>query len=371
QSVGGAGYVHHRWLMEPWGCFVGEEDQSKIVGATLAVTWGAVGLLGPVAVLTNYQNQKIGQQLILAVEKFFEENKVALQGVVTYPTSPKHLFLYSKFGYRPKGLVAITSRLLDRRDGRASTPRPPKAGLTVRRFSSLEETKKKAALARFHKITSAVCRGLDLAKEVEIVDGLALGDPLRCERGRGLLGFAVYHTPGVSEAPAGALYVKFLAMDPQHKRVENLEQSLAAVEEVAAEVGVQRVILPVYTRYWSAYSTLVKWGYQVDFTMVRMQRGKQEDYEAATRVVLADRRRTSCGLPPSAPPSPWRRRPRPLTPGSWKRRPPPMRCCRGPQGRSRCGSTIGSRSGCAPFSSWTHGVNRCGRRSGPTARPTG
>ncbi len=268
QPFGGAQYVHHRWLMEPWGCFVAEEDQSKIVGAALAVTWGAVGLLGPVAVLTNYQNQKIGQQLILAVEEFFEENKTALQGVVTYPTSPKHLLLYSKFGYRPKGLVAITSRLLDRRDGRTSTPRPPKAGLIVKRFSSLEEAKKKAALARFHKITTSVCRGLDLAKEVEIVDGLALGDTLLFERGREFLGFAVYHTPGVSEAPAGALYVKFLALDPQHKRVENLEQSLAAVEEAAAEIGVQRVILPVYTRYWSAYSTLIKWGYQVDFTMV-------------------------------------------------------------------------------------------------------
>jgi len=288
QPFGGAQYVHHRWLMEPWGCFVAEEDQSKIVGAALAVTWGAVGLLGPVAVLTNYQNQKIGQQLILAVEEFFEENKTALQGVVTYPTSPKHLLLYSKFGYRPKGLVAITSRLLDRRDGRTSTPRPPKAGLIVKRFSSLEEAKKKAALARFHKITTSVCRGLDLAKEVEIVDGLALGDTLLFERGREFLGFAVYHTPGVSEAPAGALYVKFLALDPQHKRVENLEQSLAAVEEAAAEIGVQRVILPVYTRYWSAYSTLIKWGYQVDFTMVRMQRGKQEDYEDSTHLVLDD-----------------------------------------------------------------------------------
>ena len=55
-----------------------------------------------------------------------------------------------------------------------------------------------------------------------------------------------------------------------------------------AEIGVQRVILPVYTRYWSAYSTLIKWGYQVDFTMVRMQRGKQEDYEDSTHLVLDD-----------------------------------------------------------------------------------
>ena len=31
QVFGGAQYVHHRWLMEPWGCFVAEEGDGKIV----------------------------------------------------------------------------------------------------------------------------------------------------------------------------------------------------------------------------------------------------------------------------------------------------------------------------------------------------
>ncbi|MBI2467669.1 MAG: hypothetical protein HYV62_07595, partial [Candidatus Rokubacteria bacterium] len=52
QVFGGAQYVHHRWLMEPWGCYVAEENESKIVGASVAVCWGTVGLFGPVAVLT-------------------------------------------------------------------------------------------------------------------------------------------------------------------------------------------------------------------------------------------------------------------------------------------------------------------------------
>jgi len=154
--------------------------------------------------------------------------------------------------------------------------------------STLEEAKKKASLARFHKITNGICRGLDVAKEVEIVDGLALGDTLLLERGRDLIGFAVVHTPGVSEAPTGALYVKYLAIDPVHKRVEHLEQFVAAVEDFGHDLGVQRVIVPVYLRYWLAYSTLVRCGYQTDFTMVRMQKGKQEDYEDPTHLVLDD-----------------------------------------------------------------------------------
>src|SRR5213078_2137265 len=144
QAFGGAQYVHHRWLMEPWGCFVAEEDGTKIVGAALAVTWGTVGILGPIAVLTNYQNQTIGQQLVRAAQEFFEENKAALHGCVTYPTSPKHLFLFHKFGYRPKALTAVMSRSIDRTPPRAAILKPGKAALAARRFSALEETKKKA-----------------------------------------------------------------------------------------------------------------------------------------------------------------------------------------------------------------------------------
>src|SRR5213596_1819028 len=287
QAFGGAQYVHHRWLMEPWGCFVAEEDNAKIVGTALAVAWGSVGLLGPVAVLTNYQNQTIGQQLIRATQEFFDENKTTLQGVMTYPTSPKHLALYHKFGYRPKALTALMSRVLDRNAPRPAT-KLARGPLAVRRFSQIEETMKKAGLARVHRITNALYRGLDVAKEVEIVDGLALGDTLLLERGRDLVGFAVVHTPGVSEAPFGTLYVKYMAVDPAQKRVEHLEQFVAAVEDLGHELGVQRVALPVYLRYWLAYSTLVRCGYQVDFTMLTMQKGKQEDYEDPTHLVLDD-----------------------------------------------------------------------------------
>ena len=98
-----------------------------------------LGLLGPVAVLTNYQNQGIGQQLIRAVQEFFEENKATIQGVMTYPSSPKHLLLFHKFGYRPKGLSAIMSRVLDRAEVDPLGPgRAARSGLVVRRYSTLE-----------------------------------------------------------------------------------------------------------------------------------------------------------------------------------------------------------------------------------------
>jgi ribosomal protein S18 acetylase RimI-like enzyme len=287
QVFGGAQYVHHRWLMEPWGCFVAEEGDGKIVGAAVAVMWGTLGLVGPVAVLPHYQNQDIGQQLLTACQGFFDENKAVLQGLATYPHSPKHLLFYHKFGYRPRGLVVIAAKPLDRREIVQAT-RPAKPLVSVRRYSTLEESKKKAAILKLRRITNGIFRGMDLGKEVEIVDGLALGDTLLLEKGRELIGFAVFHMPGVSEAPHGSLYIKFLAIDPRHKKVEYLQGLLAAVEDIAHDAQLQRVVAPAYTYYWTAYQALLERGYHIDFTMVRMKRGKPSDDEDPSGLVLDD-----------------------------------------------------------------------------------
>jgi ribosomal protein S18 acetylase RimI-like enzyme len=273
--------------MEPWGCFVAEEGDGKIVGAAVAVMWGTIGVIGPVAVLTNYQNQDIGQQLLTACQEFFDENKATLQGLATYPYSPKHLILYQKFGYKPKGLVVVTSKTLDRND-LATAKTPPRPGLAVRRYSTLEEARKKQVMQKIRRITNALWRGFDLAKEIEIVEGLTLGDTLLLEKGREVIGFAVCHLPPNSEAPHGSAYVKLLAIDSRHRKPEHLDSLLAGVEDLAAAGQLQRVVVPAYTYYWTAYQTLLQRGYHVDFTMVRMKRGKQEDYEDASDLVLDD-----------------------------------------------------------------------------------
>ena len=54
----------------------------------------------------------------------------------------------------------------------------------------------------------------------------------------------------------------------------------------AAQLG--QVVAPAYTYYWTAYQVLLERGYHVDFTMVRMKRGKQEDYEDGSDLVLDD-----------------------------------------------------------------------------------
>jgi GNAT superfamily N-acetyltransferase len=287
QVFGGAQYVHHRWLMEPWGCYVAEENDTKIVGASIAVCWGSVGLFGPVGVLTPYQNQKIAQALIKASQGFFDENGVTLQGLVTYPYSPKHLVLYQKFGFKPKSLVAITGKSLERRELQPP-PKPMRGTPQVHRFSAFEESKRKALLGRVRALTGRLYRGLDLTKEIEIVNGLSLGDTLLLEKDRAIIGFAVCHAPGASEAPHGALYVKYAAIDPSRRRPEHFAQLVAACEEYGVAAGCQRIIAPVSTAYWRAYQSLLASGYQMDMLMIRMKRGKQVEFEREDEFLLDD-----------------------------------------------------------------------------------
>src|SRR4029453_2149939 len=132
--------------------------------------------------------------------------------------------------------------------------RPGRPAFAVVRYSTLEEARKKATLAKLRRITSGVLRGMDVAKEVEIVDGLALGDTLVLEKGRDVVGFALYHVPGVSEAPPGAVYVKFLAVDPGQRRLEYLQALLGAVEDMALGAQVQRGGAPGSAPHWAAYA---------------------------------------------------------------------------------------------------------------------
>ena len=47
-----------------------------------------------------------------------------------------------------------------------------------------------------------------------------------------MIGFAICHLPPNSEAPHGAAYVKFLAVDARHQKPEHLHALLGAVEEL-------------------------------------------------------------------------------------------------------------------------------------------
>ena len=233
QVFGGAQYVHHRWLMEPWGCFVAEEGDGKIVGAAVAVMWGTVGVIGPVAVLTHYQNQDIGQQLLTACQEFFDENKATLQGVATYPYSPKHLIFYQKYGYRPKGLVVVTSKPLDgeRPPARkpAAKPGPRRAPVLHARGSAQEAGD--AEDPAHHQSLLARARREQGDRDRRRSHPGRHAAPREGPRGDRLRGLP----PAAQQRGAARHRLRQVAGDRRrHTKPEHLQALLASVEEMAA-----------------------------------------------------------------------------------------------------------------------------------------
>src|SRR5262249_12158414 len=150
-----------------------------------------------------------------------------------------------------KALVAITGKSLERRDLQP-VPQPAPGAPQVFRFSTCDDARQKAGLGRIRALPAQNYRGLRLRKEDELTNGLSLGETLLVEKDRVIVGFAICHTPGVSEAPHGSLYVKYGAIDPVRRRPEHFAQLLTACEEYGVAAGCQRIIVPVYTAYWRA-----------------------------------------------------------------------------------------------------------------------
>jgi hypothetical protein len=184
-----------------------------------------------------------------------------LHGCVTIH-EPKHLYSYHTVRISAKQLTAIMSRAIDRARPRCRRwrRRPARGGegaLTMRRFSTLEEAKTEGRAPADPQDHERRLSRAGSREEIEIVDGLALGDTSCSSVAATSSDSPICHSTGVSEAPAGALYVKYLAIDPPPPEARAPRAVRHADRGAGQELGVQRVILPVYARYWAAYNVLV------------------------------------------------------------------------------------------------------------------
>ena len=108
--------------------------------------------------------------------------------------------------------------------------------------------------------------GYDYAREFELTCELGVGDGVVLESGR-VRGFALWHTAALVEArPPEELRLLKLFADSK----ETFEELIAVLEAAAADFGLGRVAVRCQTACTSAYAALVRWGYRVRWTDLRM-----------------------------------------------------------------------------------------------------
>jgi len=248
-----------------------------LAGSALVTLWGSVGYLGPVSVTPSLWNAGVGSRLVEAATGVLDARGAIHQGLFTFPESPKHHWLYHKFGFWPRFLTVIMSRPV--------VGEAPELGW---RMSAAGPAQQAALHDACAAVTDSIMPGLDVRGEIAAVLDQGLGEVVLVGEPGAPRGFAVCHTGPGTEAGSGTVYVKFAAVRPGPHMADVFSALLAACHGFAAGVGARRLALGVSTARHEAYRLLLATGFRVDTAGVAMHRPNVPGYDREDVYLLDD-----------------------------------------------------------------------------------
>lgn len=253
----------------------GAYRDGELVGSNLATRWGSVAYFGPLSVTPARWDSGVGARLVDATMAVFERWGATHLGLFTFAHSPKHHFLYQKFGFWPRFLTAIMSR--------------PVAGDEPAAGSLLSTAPDRAAAVdACAGVTGAILPGLDVRGEIGAVLDQGLGDVVVTGDPGAPDALAVCHVGAGTEGGTGVCFVKFGAVRPGPAAGEAFAALLAAVQGYAAARDAGRVALGVNLARHDAYRSLGAAGFRTDFAGVTMHRPNEPGYDRADVYLLDD-----------------------------------------------------------------------------------
>lgn len=275
--MGDADYVRTRWRADPSAGFAADHA-GELVGSNFATRWGTVGVVGPLTIRPDLWDRGIGQRLMEPVVDCFARWETTHTGLFTFAQSQKHLALYQRFGFWPRFLTAVMSKAV------GAAPATPACS----HYSELMQDERLSALACCRSLTDALFEGLDVTTEIRAVADQALGDTVLLWDDSTLAGVAVCHCGPGSEAGSDTCYVKFGAVRPGPGAESDFHRLLDAVEALAAERGLSRVVAGVSTGRHEAYGAMLARGFRTELQGVAMHGPNAEGYSRPGVFVIDD-----------------------------------------------------------------------------------
>jgi GNAT superfamily N-acetyltransferase len=280
ESFGGDGdCITTRWRAKPDRAFVAVAGQ-EIIGSVFATNWGSVGFFGPLTVRPDYWDRGVGKQLLDPVMDLFSRWQIKHAGLYTFPSSPKHLGLYQKFGFWPRFLTSSMTTPIQR----SQIPHP------FSRFSELSPSERGTCLAACRELTNAVHEGLDVCGEIESVADQALGDTvLLPERGGSrLAAIAVCHIGPGTEAGSGTCYIKFAAARPGASAAGHFAELLQTCEALGALRGASNLVGGMNAGRAEAYRIMLGNGFRAVYSGVTMHKPNEPGYSRPEVFLIDD-----------------------------------------------------------------------------------
>lgn len=257
---GDADYVHTRYRAAPDAALMAELE-GELVGSNFLTRWGSFGFFGPLSVRPDLWDQGVAGRLLDPTVELLDRWGVSHAGLFTFANSPKHVALYTRYGFWPQSLTFV---------GAAPVPNAP----VVPRydlFSAASPSEKRTLLDRAADVTETLLDGLDVRREIEAVDAQRLGDTLLLVEDD-LAGFAVCHTGPGTEAGSGTCYVKFAAVRTGRSSAATFGRLLDSCFAYAARRGAAVLIAGSNAARVDACQALVSRGFRTRLQGVAMQR---------------------------------------------------------------------------------------------------
>jgi GNAT superfamily N-acetyltransferase len=280
EVFGDAEYVRTRYRADPTAAFCAELD-GEVVGSNFATRWGSFGFFGPLTVRVDLWDRGVATRLMEPVMDLFERWGVRHAGLFTFPESPKHVGLYNRFGFWPQQLTPVLATAIS----------PPAGPVAYETFSAARgEGAGTAVLQKCREVAGSIYDGLDLEHEIVAADEQDLGDTVLLTQADDLVGFAVCHCGGGSEAGSGACFIKFGAVLGGEGARPRFERLVEGCEALAGERGLSRMMAGVNAARRGAYQALLDRGYRAMLNGLTMLRPDDPAYNRPDAYVISDLR---------------------------------------------------------------------------------
>ncbi|KPJ96442.1 MAG: hypothetical protein AMS18_00890 [Gemmatimonas sp. SG8_17] len=239
------------------GAMLWFDEENELIAFNIAHRSGAEGWMGPLAVRSDSQGYGAGKMIVQAAIDWLRREGASTVGLETMPRTVENIGFYSRLGFVPQHLTLTMSSDARRRaeDGRLVP------------LSELSRGDQEELVARCRARLDRSASGCDYSREFNLTIELGIGDAIVVEKRSEIAGFALWHSAPLAQdrLQEELRVLKLFADSPK-----TFEQLAAAAESCAAEARLPRVVIRCQTAFCGAYETLIRRGYAVRWSDLRM-----------------------------------------------------------------------------------------------------
>ena len=255
------------------GAMIWRDERGDIAAFNVAHRSGAEGWMGPLAVRPDCQAMGLGKRVVTAGIDFVRNQGARVIGLETMPRTLDNIGFYSALGFIPQRLTLTLT--IDA----APAERTPVL------FGRLRDREKSEMLTQCTQLVASLLEGYDYRREIELTDGLSLGDTALLVRNGVLAGFAICHTVPLVEGRAREeLRVLKLVL----AREDDLEDMVHVLADFARRGGTRRVAIRVQSEYEGVYRRLARLRGRVRWSDLRMSLDGFSEQRPRDGVVLSN-----------------------------------------------------------------------------------